>query len=138
MGVREVDCISAALILRDRRRLVAIAFSALLAESFLLVQNLRLDFFPFFLVFGFLFVIGSKDVVVDLFQGYVFLSIQILYGTVRVEGCERSRPDTHDFPKQNDILTPDEEQTVPALRKGTPVVYSLNSIFEYKVGCMAD
>jgi hypothetical protein len=74
-GVREIDCIGAALIIEDRRRLVAIAFAPLLAESFLLVQNLRLDFFSFFLVFGFLFVICGKDVVVDLFERYVFLAI---------------------------------------------------------------
>jgi len=72
---REIDCIGAALIIEDRRRLVAIAFAALLAEPFLLVQNLRLDLFSLFLVFGFLFVICGKDVVVDLFERYVFLSI---------------------------------------------------------------
>lgn len=73
--MREIDCIGAALIIEDRCRLVAIAFAALLAESFLLIQNLRFDLFPFFLVFGFLFVICGKDVVVDLFERYVFLSI---------------------------------------------------------------
>jgi hypothetical protein len=41
---------------------------------------------------------------------------------------------THNFPHQDDVLPPDEEQTVPALCKGTAMVYSLNSIFEHQVG----
>ena len=130
MVVREVDCIAHIV---DRCQLVAIAFSALLAESFLLVQDLRLDFLSLFLVLGFLFVVCSKDVVIDFFERYVFFSIEILYGG-EVRGAREQDLTTHDFSEQNDILTPDEEQTVPALCKGTPMVYSFNGIFEYKIG----
>lgn len=41
---------------------------------------------------------------------------------------------TYDFTEQDNILSADEEEAVPALCENIPVVYSLNCVFQYEVG----
>lgn len=119
---------------------VAITFSTLFAESFLFVQDLRFGFFP--LLFGLcvLLVIVYKNVVVDLFKWDIVFPVQVLRRRrYPVSTSETYVGDcTNDFTKQDHVFSSDEEQAMPAFRKGISVVYSLDGIFEYEVGCRRD
>jgi len=84
-------------------------------------------------------VVSSEQVVVDLLQGYVIFFVEVL-GDLSKSATQSIRKRleiqcTHNFAKQHDVFTSDEEQTMPAFSKRIPVVYPFYGIFKNKVGC---